>query len=114
MVVINSIKFGSITIDGKTYHEDVIVTWDNEVKEIHLGIRHLFGLPEFIQIGSKPDLLIVGAGDSDLCNVSDEVRKLCKEGGIELIEMPSRRAIERFNEAFNQGKKVAAFIHVTC
>ena len=114
MVIINSTKFGSITIDGKTYHEDVIITWDGEVKEIHLAVRHLFGLPEFNQITSKIDLLIVGTGGSDLCKISDELREVCRERGIELIEMISREAIKKFNEAFNQGKKVAAFIHVTC
>jgi len=115
MVFINSIKFGSITIDGKTYHEDVIITWDGEVKEIHLIVRHLFGLSEFDRIVSKKlDLLIVGTGDSDLCKISNGVKKLCRERGIELIEMVSREAIGKFNETFNQGKRVAAFIHVTC
>ncbi len=115
MVVINSTKFGSITIDGKTYYEDVIVTWDNEVREIHLTTRHLFGVPEFSQIALKKlDLLIIGTGVSSLCNMSDELKEQCKERGIELIEIVSRRAIEKFNEAFDQGKKVAAFIHVTC
>lgn len=115
MVVINSTKFGSITVDGKTYSDDVIIPWDDEVKEIHLAVRHLFGLPEFNQIAlKKPDVLIIGTGDSDLLRVSEEIKKLCSEKGIELIEMVSRRAIEKFNEIFNQGKKVAAFIHVTC
>ncbi len=114
MVIINSIKFGSITIDGKTYHEDIIVTWDNEVKEIYLTVRHYFALPEFNQITKTPDVLIVGTGLSGLCGISDDVRKICKERGIKLIMMASGEAIKRFNEAFNQGKKVAAFIHITC
>ena len=115
MVVINSTKFGSITVNGKTYYDDVIVTWDDEVKEIHLNIRHLFGLPEFNQIASKkPDVLIIGTGDSGLLRVSEDIKRLCKERGIELTEMTSKGAIEKFNEIFNQGKKVVAFIHVTC
>jgi hypothetical protein len=115
MVIINSTEFGSITVDGKTYYNDIIITWNNEVKEVHLTVRHYFGLTEFNRILSKkPDLLIVGTGDSDLCKVSDEVRKLCRERGIELLQMISRKAIEKFNETFNQEKKVVAFIHVTC
>jgi hypothetical protein len=115
MVIINSAEFGSITIDNKTYYNDIIVTWDNEVKEIHLAVRHEFGFSEFNRITSKnPDVLIVGTGDSGLCEISEKIRELCGERKIELIEMISKKAIEKFNEAFNQGKKVAAFIHITC
>jgi hypothetical protein len=115
MVIINSTEFGSITIDNKTYYSDIIVTWDKEVKEIHLTVRHLFGLPEFNRIVSKkPDILIIGTGDSGLCEISDELRELCRKRKIDLIIMTSRKAMEKFNEVFNQGRKVAAFIHITC
>lgn len=112
--MIDSIKFGSITVNGQTHHNDVIVTWEDEVKDIDLTKRHLFDIPEFSQITSKPELLILGSGDSDWCKISDGVRKLCEESEIEIIEMPSRKAVERFNELSNQEKKVVAFIHVTC
>ena len=117
MVIINSTKFGSITINGKTYYEvdNYIVFWDGEIKELHTSERHLFGRPELeIMLKKNPDMVVVGIGVSGLLRVSEEVRNLCRQKGIELVEMISRGAVEKFNEAFNQRKKVVAFIHITC
>jgi len=117
MVVINSIKFGSITINGKAYYEkdNYIVFWNGEIKGLHTSERHLFGKPELeIILRKNPEIVIVGTGTSNLLKVSEEVRSLCRQKRIELIQIVSKVAIEKFNEIFNQEKKVAAFIHVTC
>jgi len=109
--------FGSITIDGKTYDEEdnYIVSWDGEITGLHTAERHVFGRPELEMILKKnPEMVIVGTGDSGLLRISEEVRKLCRDKRIELVEMISKVAIRKFNDAFNQEKKVAAFIHVTC
>jgi hypothetical protein len=115
MVLINSTEFGSITIDGRTYYNDVIVFWDGEIKEARTFIRHLFGNNEFQELMRKgPEVIVVGTGDSGFLKVSDEVRKLCKQKNVELVEMISKRAIEKFNENLKRGKKVIGFIHTTC
>jgi hypothetical protein len=115
MVNIDSYEFGSITIDGKAFHEDVIVFWDGEVKEVKTKARHVFGLQEFKKVMEKrPELIIVGTGYSGLCKVSDEVKKKVGIKDLRLIELPSEEATKKFNEAFRQKKKVSAFIHLTC
>jgi len=117
MVIINSTKFGSITIDGKTYdgEDNYIIFWDGKTIGLHTAERHIFGKPELeIILKKNPEMVIVGTGDSGLLKVSEEVRILCRRKGIKFIEMISRGAIIKFNEAFNQEKKVVAFIHVTC
>jgi len=115
MVSIDSTRFGSITIDGKTYHEsdNYIISWDGQIRGLHTVERHLFGKPELDTIlRKKPEMVIVGTGDSGLLKVSEEVRTLCREKGIEFVEMISRVAIIKFNE--NLDKRVVAFIHLTC
>jgi len=115
MVKIDSIRFGSITIDGKTYHEkdNYIVFWDGEIIGLHTAERHTFGGLELGMILRKnPEMIIVGTGVSGLLRVSEEVRSLCRQKGIELVEIISREAIIKFNE--NLDKRVVAFIHVTC
>jgi hypothetical protein len=115
MVVINSTEFGSIVIDGKTYPNDVIVAWDGEIKEIITSERHLLGMKEFDEMVKKiPEMIIIGTGDSRLMKVSDEFKSTCLQKRIELIEIISKDAIVKFNENINNGKKVVAFIHVTC
>jgi len=116
MVIIDSTKFGSVTINGRTYCEEdnYIVFWDGEITGLHSAQRYLFGKLELMRILKNPEIIIVGTGDSGLLRVSEEVRRLCLEKKIELIEMVSKQAIEKFNETFNQGGKVVAFIHLTC
>ncbi|MDI6826279.1 MAG: MTH938/NDUFAF3 family protein [Candidatus Aenigmarchaeota archaeon] len=115
MVNIDSYEFGSIKIDGKTYHEDVIVSWDGEVREVRTAIRHVFGLPELQKVmEKKPELVIVGTGASGLCSVSDEIKKEVEMKGFKFMELVSKEAIKKFNEAVRQRKRVSAFVHLTC
>jgi hypothetical protein len=114
--MIDSTEFGSITVDGKTYHSDnFIVSWDGEVRKVHTAIRHLLGKSELDEVLKKePELIVIGTGVSGLLEVSEEVRNTCKEKGIELVEMLSKEVIKKFNDALKQGKRVVGFIHVTC
>ena len=115
MVLINSTEFGSIIIDHKTYDTDVIVSWDGKIKEATTVVRHLFGKKELDEIlKKKPELIIIGTGDSGFLKVSDEIKKVCSQKRIELIELISKNAIAKFNENASRNKKVVAFIHVTC
>jgi len=114
MVIINSTEFGSIVIDGKTYPNDVIITWNGEIKEIITAERHLFGMKEFNEIEKKvPEMIIIGTGEGKFMKVSDEVKSTCLQKRIDLIEIISKDAIVKFNENINNGKKVVAFMHVT-
>jgi len=45
------------------------------------------------------------ASDAELC---------AKEAMIKLIALPSQKAVEKFNQLFDEGKRVAALIHITC
>jgi len=115
MVKINSTEFGSITIDGETYRNDVVISWDGTVKEIRTSLRHVFGEPELKDILIKmPELIVIGTGDSGLLRVSEEVKRKCKQNAIELVYDISKKAIVKFNENVAKGKRVIAFIHVTC
>lgn len=115
MVKIDSTKFGSITIDGRIYDrgDNYIIFWDGEITGLHTAERHMFGKPELeIILKKNPEMIVVGTGVSGLLRVSEEVRSLCRQKGVELVEMISREAIIKFNE--NLDKRVVAFIHVTC
>jgi hypothetical protein len=115
MVLINSTEFGSITIDGKIYYTDVIVSWDGEIKEARTFARHFFDSNEFEQLMRKnPEVIVIGTGDSGYLKVSDEARKLCKQRNVEIIDIVSKKAIEKVNENLKRGKRVIGFIHITC
>lgn len=115
MVKIDSTEFGLIIIDGKRYRGDVIVNWEGKVKEIETETRHLIDKKEFfILLFERPEIIIIGTGVNGLMEISPEVLKFAKEKKIEVVSMLTSQAIEKFNQLVKAGKKVVAYMHVTC
>jgi hypothetical protein len=112
---IDSTSFGSITINGKKFSHDVIVNSKGEVKESSLQTRHLVNEKEFFDfMKEKPEIIVIGNGQYGACEVSEDFIKLAKEKGIELIVENTPHALQKFNELVKKGKKVIAYMHVTC
>jgi hypothetical protein len=116
---IEKTKFGSITIEGKTFRRDVLIRLGGEVRKRKkklskaiYGTSHLVSLEEAKHIYQEgAERLIIGAGQRGLVHLSEEAadffrRKVCR---VELL--PTRLAIEAWNEA--QGAVIGMF-HVTC
>jgi hypothetical protein len=114
-VWISSIKFGSITIDGRVYENDVILTWDGKVKAAETETRHLIGTKELSQlILERPEIIVIGTGQTSLVRISPEVVKLADEKKLKIIEKPTPAAVKEFSELAHLGKKVVAYLHLTC
>lgn len=114
---ISSAKFGSITISGKKYEHDVIVTWEGKVKAAHTEIEHLIDQKELVQLLlERPEIIVIGLGlgKSTLMKISPEVVKFADEKKLKIVEKPTPLAIKEFNELVRGGKKVVAYMHVTC
>ena len=111
---IEDYKFGSITIDGKQYKEDVIIFphgvkdgwWRKEGHSLDPA-----DLDEVIK--NKPEIFIVGCGANGAMKVPDSTRKWLEDQEIEVQAMPSGEACKKYNELAGN-KKVAAGLHLTC
>jgi len=115
MVYIDSTSFGFITIDKKTYSHDVIVTSEGKVKEGRTEVRHLLGRREFFDLlFERPEVILIGSGQGGALEVSEEISRFAKEKDVELIVLPTPEAVKEFNRLCEEGKRVAAYIHVTC
>jgi len=113
-VRIEEFKFGSVKIDGQSYHNDVAVLpprvmdwWRKEghrllTKDLAEGLAY------------QPSTLIVGTGVSGQMWVPEETVSDMESTGIKLEIMTTDKACERFNELFAVGNKVAAALHLTC
>ncbi|MBN2042354.1 MAG: hypothetical protein JW754_00950 [Candidatus Aenigmarchaeota archaeon] len=113
MVKINSMKFGEITIDNKTYYSDMTVWWDGRIE--YREKSHVFGVEEFSKIAAKnPEMVVIGTGVEGVVNVSEDMEALANEKNIQVFVDTSPKAIEMFNAFQNEGKKVVAVIHSTC
>lgn len=112
---VDRLEFGSITIDGKVYKEDVVI--DNGVirkrkKSKSKKYRDKFGhtpLSADEKIPWKCRHLIVGTGHSSSLPVMEEVFKKARKKGVELHLMATPEAIKHINDPDTN-----LILHLTC
>jgi hypothetical protein len=114
-MMIEHFSFGSITVNGITYTDDikiirgkVIPTWWR--KSGHRvdaeGIRDV--------IEAKPSILVLGKGKPGMMKSTRSLCEFLKQNHIDLIEEKTSKAINTFNRLFKEGKNVCAGFHLTC
>jgi hypothetical protein len=113
MVKIDSTQFGSITINGKRYDHDILITPEGKIEPLETRIRHVFSEVEFELLAKdKPEIIIIGNGQYSCLEIEEKVKNLAKKNRIELIILPTPQAIKKFNELSK--RKISAYMHVTC
>jgi len=116
---INDTKFGQITINGKKIDHDVVIRLSGEVVKRKKKLsKALFGTSHIISVDEAKfiyqngaDLVIIGAGQNGLVQLSPEAGDYFKKKGCQVVLQPTPRAIESWNRA--KGKIIGMF-HVTC
>jgi len=113
--MIESISFGSITIDGKTFSSDLIVYPDGRVidswwreKGHRLSRGDITAL-----IAAEPDVIIAGTGIYGLMKPETELRDFLKDKGIEFLAAKNKDAMVLYNQRV-QSQRVGACFHLTC
>jgi len=109
--------FGKIRIDGVDYDYDLVIDHGDihkRRKKASKRYRDDFGhtplsLAEEIPWNCRR--LVVGTGAEGSLPVMEEVRAEAREREVELVIVPTARAIELLNQS---GKRTNAIIHVTC
>ncbi|KPV63403.1 MAG: hypothetical protein AOA66_0879 [Candidatus Bathyarchaeota archaeon BA2] len=119
MARFDSIEWGTITVDGKEYDYDVIVTPKGKLKP-RTNERDKFGshsfskeeLEKLYKDGAK--IIVIGTRTSDLASLSTEAESFAKQKEIKLVKLSSYEAIKRYNKLVDEGESVGAIIHITC
>jgi hypothetical protein len=114
MNVIDFYRFGQITVNGKKYTSDVIISGD-KIKDgwWRKGGHHL-QLEDIAEvIAENPQVLIIGTGASGLLKVPPEVNRAVEVRGIKLIVETTDKACYKYNQLCRSQKTVAA-LHITC
>ena len=112
---IESYRFGSITVDGKTYTSDVLI-WPEGVDDSWWREAGHSLCPEDLEriLDKHPDVLVIGTGAYGLMKVPqatvDFLRQRCQEVHI----AKTGKACEQFNELSPGDRRVAAALHLTC
>ena len=130
--MIEEYRFGSITIDGKTYNHDVEVRWaphqkfgGGQVGEVLKWWRkesHIIDVEDVKRaMAQKPDTIVIGTGHSGIAEVNEAAKKEIQAKGIKLIVDLTEQAVKTFNiineeSAREEGKqeKVIGLFHLTC
>lgn len=120
--MIEEYKFGSITIDGKTYEHDVEVRWTGEVLKWWRGESHVIDIEDVKRaIEQNPELIIIGTGETRLAKATDKAKTEILSRGIGLIIDKTEEAVKTFNiqkeeskEEERKQKKVIGLFHLTC
>ncbi len=107
-------SFGRIIIDGVTYTSDVIIYpdkvdsswWRKEGHSLHIvDLKNVINL--------KPEILVIGTGQSGLMVVPGETMSYLKGHNIEVYVSRTEKAVKLFNKHQKDSTTVAA-LHLTC
>lgn len=113
--MIDSYQFGSMTIEGKKYQNDLKIIDGQVVSNWWRKEGHSVEEADVDDIlSAKPDTFVVGMGDPGRMQVTGSLRSALADAGISLIEEPTASALQTFNRLKKQGKDVAAAFHLTC
>ena len=118
MAEITNSSFGSITIDGKRYHRDILILADGTVKKrrFHNWVfnSHTFTKKEIKELSrGQPEEIVVGIGFWHKAHLSTAAETHLKETRAELSVLPSREAVDRLR-LIDTGKRMAGIIHIYC
>src|SRR6516225_4852935 len=116
---IEGTKFGSITIDRKTYEHDVVIRLSGEVikrkkklSKKYYGTSHVLSKDEAKFVFEKGcEQLIIGSGQIGNVHLSPEAEAYFAKKGCKVLSQPTPEAIDVFNKS--HAKKIGLF-HVTC
>ncbi len=112
-------EWGRIELDGSRFFKDVKL-WPGGAREWdwrETGTRHVPGIQladvaELLEQGC--DVVILSQGQELALKTKPEVLAALQSSGIEVLQLGSNAAVERYNELVAAGRRVGALIHSTC
>jgi len=116
MARIDDYAFGRIEIGGETFAKDVIILPDRVAPNWWRKQGHWLDPEDLAAVWPEaPATLIIGTGYHGNMVVPPKTREIAAGHGVELVDLPTREAVERFNRLIEAGTgKVIAALHLTC
>jgi hypothetical protein len=118
--MIEKYEFGSLKVDGKEYHSDVIIFPEDAPGGQRVDASwwrkegHRLDKADLEEVTrAKPAVLVVGTGYYGYMKVPEETAKFLSDLGIELYAQPTKEACQKYNE-LEGARQVAAALHLTC
>jgi hypothetical protein len=114
--MINSYKFGCITIHQKSYINDVIVFQDHVQSDWWRKEGHLLQLEDIQSVlnKNKPTDLVVGTGKFGIMKISKDVKQYLDLHAIRLYAEKTDKAVKTYNRMILTGERIMGAFHLTC
>ena len=114
--MIESSRFGSMTIDGRTYTSDLFIYPDGRVEDEWWRKQgHVLTVGDILPlVDAAPDLIVTGTGTSGRMRPEADVAAFLKSRGIDWIAEPTSQAAACYNRKIAAKANVAACFHLTC
>ncbi len=110
MVKIESVTFGEVKINGKTYFSDVIAWWDENFEEIEKF--HVFDEDFYFRLMKRdPEIIIVANGLEHDVKVEPAVREFAEKDDVLFFHEDLEKALEIFHAFVKEGRKAVIVIH---
>ena len=116
--MIKSFKFGEMVISDTTrdlvFNDDVFVIGTRVEKWIRDSSHNVILKDVEKAVEEKPEVIVIGTGETGLMSVSEEVKDFIASKSIQLIVHRTNDAVDEFNRLLGMGKKVVGLFHLTC
>lgn len=108
-------EFGRISVDGKDYHSDVIISqkgvrdrwWRKQGHNLAID-----DLEHVLQAG--PEIVVIGCGYYGRMQVPDATKAYLTNNGIRVEIVDTTEAVARFNALQQDYARIVAALHLTC
>ncbi len=111
---IQAYSFGRIEIDDVVYNRDVIIFPDRVRSNWRRRDGHNLAIEDLIEVlDGGPEVIMLGRGAFGRIKVSDNIRELISERGIELVVFRTEGACKAYNE-LRERRRVIAALHLSC
>lgn len=114
---IEDYEFGRITIDGRTFTSDVIIS-PEKVDDTWWRVKGHELCEEDLEPvwAANPDIIVVGTGANSVMRVLPEAHDLMEKRCEQVHVTDTHGAVERYNElvAGEKDRRVVAALHLTC
>jgi hypothetical protein len=112
---IETFSFGTITIDGEDYRNDLVLLPPRVISGWWRKEGHKLSIEDLAEaIAYQPDVLVVGNGFSCMIRVPKSIIRDMESSGLRVEVFTTDQACHRFNALTEEGQKVAGTFHLTC
>jgi len=113
--MIDNYESGRMTVRGEVHQRDLKIIDGRVVAGWWRRSDHNLVSEDVRDIlDARPDVMVVGTGYAGNMRVDDSLPSAADKRKIRLIARKTPEAVNRFNELWEKGERVAGAFHLTC